>query len=420
MRRRWETDPKSAVDGRLSSWKSWPAFDATPPDISGRGVAKYGQRFKWGPLHLTAAELDPLRRQGDALMDAALAEVGGRPCDDALAALQAAAAHRGNGAAAAVLRQALDVPAWVDWDRIERGQRVFVRYLPHAGLSLFYISLVGGFSSGAIVKVLAATGKLGGSPHSAMVRLVDTVLFVVDVMVGGRSSLKPGGRGWCAALRVRALHSAVRARLKASEASWDSAGHRGVAINQEDMCTTLLAFTHFVLVGISALGGSVSKEDREDYLHCWRYVGYLFGVDEVYNPCTSEETAKARLESVFMHIVEPDEGSRSLAKSLLAAPGGGSQESRAFLMRCALCRAFIGDGLADALELPNERPRRVVAILAFLRVYVFCLEAPLLGTLVAWFHVALLRLAQRLSAGGTRRHSIRRHQGESAKKCPFQ
>mmetsp|Transcript_14204 Transcript_14204/g.49414 ORF Transcript_14204/g.49414 Transcript_14204/m.49414 type:complete len:90 (-) Transcript_14204:47-316(-) len=89
-------------------------------------------------------------------------------------------------------------------------------------------------------------------------------------------------------------------------------------------------------------------------------------------------------------------------------------------MRCALCRAFIGDGLADALELPNERPRRVVAILAFLRVYVFCLEAPLLGTLVAWFHVALLRLAQRLSAGGTRRHSIRRHQGESAKKCPFQ
>jgi hypothetical protein len=47
------------------------------------------------------------------------------------------------------------VPSWVNWEKIQRGQQVFTQYMPLCGLTLFYLSLVGGFSAPLITKVLA-------------------------------------------------------------------------------------------------------------------------------------------------------------------------------------------------------------------------------------------------------------------------
>jgi len=57
--------------------------------------------------------------------------------------------------------------------------------------------------------------------------------------------------------------------------------------------------------------------DQEAYLHLWRYIGWLLGVSEANNPCCSAMSAKAWLESIIMHILEPDEDSIAVAHHLL-------------------------------------------------------------------------------------------------------
>ena len=54
------------------------------------------------------------------------------------------------------------------------------------------------------------------------------------------------------------------------------------------------------------------------------------------------------LESIVMHLLEPDKHSVAVAHHLLKAPGAS-----AWSYRAVLCRRFLGDPLADALQLPQ-------------------------------------------------------------------
>jgi hypothetical protein len=60
------------------------------------------------------------------------------------------------------------VPDWVDWAQLERGQDVFVVHAPAAALSLYYLSLVGGFSAPLITRVLRATAYLTAPPKQVI------------------------------------------------------------------------------------------------------------------------------------------------------------------------------------------------------------------------------------------------------------
>ncbi len=54
----------------------------------------------------------------------------------------------------------------------------------------------------------------------------------------------------------------------------------GRPMNQFDLAMTNLAFSSVVLLGIRALGIFPSKQETESFLHFWRYVGWLMGIDE--------------------------------------------------------------------------------------------------------------------------------------------
>lgn len=133
-----------------------------------------------------------------------------------------------------------------------------------AGCSLFYRSLVGGFSIPQIVQVLIATRYLvpssGNNTQQSIERdrkrtferLLDTGGFVASCFAPTSStdsdnilsaaSLRPGGKGWDAALRVRVLHAKVRRSLlratkidegtEQSIPSWDI-DKNGIPINQK-------------------------------------------------------------------------------------------------------------------------------------------------------------------------------------------
>jgi hypothetical protein len=230
-----------------------------------------------------------------------------------------------------------NVPCWVDFDQIQRGIDVFLAYLPAAGCALFHRSLVGGFSIPRIARVLVATRYLVPSPPGAVAvaatpppedggagggseraiddrdrrrsaeRLLDTGGFLACCFAppippsssssssspgapatasSAAASLRPGGRGWEAALRVRILHAKVRRSLllrgrggSGADDAWD-VDENGVPINQEDVAATLLAFSVNVLLGIEiSAGRPLDATDQRDYLALWRYLGWLLGVD---------------------------------------------------------------------------------------------------------------------------------------------
>lgn len=350
----------------------WPdaEFAATPADAVGRNVRKYFLHFQWTPAHLTSAELMARRVEGDVAMDAAL-----------LAILSSGGLEKATATsqeAAALWRDMSTVPAWVDWPTIARGQRFLQHALPLASTSLFFVSLLGGYSSGAIVKVLVATGYLS-HPRRAFRRLLETFSFVCGVGL----DVTPGSDGWRRCAQVRVIHAAVRRRLP------KVAGHRGVAVNQEDLCVTLLAFSYLVVYGVERLGCRVDSDDREAYIHLWRYVGYLLGVDDRYNPCLSFSTARTHLESIVVHIVQPDDHSRQLVDCLLRIyPGSHAPE---------IFRYLVQDDLADDLHVPKRRlPSLRFAIFAVLtRCYAIALRLPLVARVLSACHVGIMRLVVR-------------------------
>jgi hypothetical protein len=140
------------------------------------------------------------------------------------------------------MRLLSEAPAWVDWERVARGQRFYLANAAAVGMVLFNLSLVGGYSAPKINRVLSGTGYLRSSLSSTYRRLAETGVMIFDCMNGGPASLRPSGRGFRSAIRVRFLHARVRAHLTRSAVKY-SIERDGVPINQEDLQVTQLAFS---------------------------------------------------------------------------------------------------------------------------------------------------------------------------------
>lgn len=404
----------SIWDAQTAEHRYTPEFPSRRPPQGADVVSHYGQSFVWTADHWHKADLEPLRKLGDREMDDLLDELDLSPRDDVITALRKAAAASPRGGAARFMDDMSSPPTWVDWTLIAHGQGVFTRYLVPASVSLYNVSLVAGFSIPKVTKVLEQSGYLVGSPHAAMRRLFETGLLLVD-STATEGALRPGGAGWCTALRVRALHAKVRRRLLRksrtvhSEAlsphasTWD-VDEYGVPINQEDMAATLLAFSYNVLIGIEVLRGDVPlpEDDQVAYLHLWRYLGHLLGVRDDLNPCSRGVSgAKAFLESVVVHLLEPDDLSRRVATSLLRAPLAvkGMSEGRVeagYMRNASVTRLMVGDELGDALGLPFDVGARTSALryLRLVRLYTRACSTWLLGDVLQACHRLMLRAVQ--------------------------
>jgi hypothetical protein len=325
--------------GSYKTWDNEAGERQADPQV-GDAVGKLGRYFEWSHLHSTTEQLNKWRRIGDPKADALLERRQLAPGDDIMPHLDG--------------EEFSAFPDWVDWESVRRGQRTWVRFLPQVSVTLFYVSLVGGFSAPKITEVLSSTGYLTGTKRQIITRIRDTGYMLFACMCDG--GLRPGASGWTATLRVRFLHARVRARLlnrnrsrtgdsgadkgndsgegqgkrngggKAAEGASDNEGNRtadphadqlkapwsvedfGVPINQEDMAVTLLAFSVNVLAGIERImRRPLSAREQDDYIHLWRLIGWLIGLADECNPCQSTACATARMDSIIMHIITPDD-----------------------------------------------------------------------------------------------------------------
>jgi len=337
------------------------------------------------------------------------------------------------------------LPRWVDVEQLKRGQQVLLTYLPAISSSLFYRSLIPGFSIPKIAAVLSETAYLAPPSDRTRIRhrLTDTGALLAAIGTNATSTdtatdddddtrvqtLLPGGDGWRTALHVRVLHAKVRRALllkgsavstsssspkrsgcngksqntnensrkknnggendtgsSRNSSSWD-VHDNGVPINQEDAAATLLAFSANALLGVEMiLGFPLPRYEREAFLALWRYVGWLLGVPTIHDledddgktgagsakrplrpldPCgpgwyaanrpDAVDHSYAVLQSVIFHLLDPDDSSRVIAHHLLRM--GRSQDEKNgddnwYYFRSLQCRRFVGDPLADALNLP--------------------------------------------------------------------
>lgn len=253
----------------------------------------------------------------------------------------------------ALVEEAKVMPVWVDESRLARaGQLLFRSGIP-GGIALGAKSLLSSYTSPAGNKPLVWSGQLQSKIPR---RLAETAKFVAAV--AQPNGIKAGREGFLITLKVRLIHSQIR-RLIHQRGQWPTE-RWGAPINQHDMVGAILLFSNAWLDGIEALGIQVTKEEAEDYMHLWRYVGHILGVEHDLLPATRAEGF--RLGSIIeLTQGPPDEDSRALVRAFLDHPLETAQtenERRAIAMRmnayAGIVRYLLGASTADALGLPRD------------------------------------------------------------------
>ncbi|KAF9960685.1 hypothetical protein BGZ72_006255 [Mortierella alpina] len=353
----------------------------------GQRITHWGIDIIWTENHLPASRLDQLRKLGDPLADDALTALEIKPGEDALEALLEYTARpdheQRSPAPQQLLTQVMTVPDWVDWDRLQRGQQVYWRYCLFINIVLIHFTLATGFSATKVMKVMHSTGYFSGEKTKQ--RILETAQFVYDV-VHSLDYLQPGsGLAWKSIVQIRLLHSGVRTRLlKLSRAhpKYYSLKEHGVPINQEDMLGTLFSLSSSMWwVMEKKLDVHMTTQEREDYLHLWRYVGYVMGLDDIFGVTQTPERASACHESIILHLYRPDAESGRLCSTMFRnldlQPSQFSKIIKAigllerYKIHLALTEYLLGPEMWKANGMPSSSRRyRAVKDLIFYILYI--------------------------------------------------
>ncbi|MGB1276074.1 MAG: oxygenase MpaB family protein, partial [Nannocystaceae bacterium] len=251
--------------------------------------------------------LVPYLWRGDPLADAVIADGAAQ---EVLAACQSpdeAYAQSVQNLA----RSVCEVPAWVDWPRIARAGELFYRAGVLGGLVLGLRSLIAGYAAPDGNKPLVFSGRLAEQTPR---RVAETSRFVTEACRPG--GMRVGASGWAITVRVRLMHAKVRA-LISQTGRWQPEAW-GLPINQHDMLATNLLFSSVFVDGLRILGLAVSNQDAADYMHLWRYIGWVMGVEPALLPADWHDAT--RLEAVIQATQRPpDDDSRALVDALIQA-----------------------------------------------------------------------------------------------------
>jgi hypothetical protein len=300
------------------------------------------------------AALDQLGKEGRRLLNAGLADgldsLGPRP----------------PAAMAALLRQAEELPSWVDPAMLARGETA-AHSVPRVWFELSGISsaLVHTYTSPAIARLLVQTGKLTAM---APRRLVETGMWVFQATAPG--GLLRGAPGYVATIQVRLLHA--RMRSAALKHGWDSS-EWGTPISQVDVARTWLDFTLTPFHALAVAGiGLTEAEDRDLYAY-WSYIAYLLGLDEGFSRDVVDEKSAQELQDLLdSTTAPPDDDSRALTAAMVGAQVEAlSAGPRPLMSKPALedlihglLRRSFGDELADGLGIPPSNASAFLPLIA--------------------------------------------------------
>lgn len=184
------------------------------------------------------------------------------------------------------------LPKWADPTKVKEGEKLFSLYGPEIFMLLNVSSLPLCYTCAKGAQVLYDTGRLlshNGDIDPLARRLMETAQMVVNVLAEG--GLSPNGKGVITLQKVRLIHASIRYYLKHKQydnKEWDT-DKFGEPINQEDLAGTLMSFGPVIISGLKRLNVQLSDEQIDNYMHCWKVVGYLMGIENRLLPNTYEE-----------------------------------------------------------------------------------------------------------------------------------
>lgn len=296
----------------------------------------------------------------------------------------------------AFFKETAELPEWADKDMLKFGQQVYVQHGLLVGMLLFYKSLPECYTGAKGAAVLLSSARLneksGSQDHFAR-RLAETGLFIYQAMMPG--AMLPHGKGIRAAQKVRLIHAVIRYFIK--KHGWDSE-KLGEPINQEDMAGTLMSFSALVLEGLDILGVRFDDTETESYIHCWRVIGHIMGVQEDLIPKNAKD-ALALGHAVIDHQKAKSTAGTSLTEALIIfcnkkAPPFINKEFHIKMMRF-----LMGDELSLLLNLELIPMGKVKifkkSILIYIRVREFTEKVLLFALPIALIDRLLLKLSIR-------------------------
>ncbi|KAK3387623.1 tat pathway signal sequence [Podospora didyma] len=293
------------------------------------------------------------------------------------------------------------VPGWVNWEQIERGQKVFYRYAGPSIVALTFQSLLGGMGGQRVVETLTRTGGFRGDV--ARRRLLDTFQHILDIThsidsvqpVDGATG-KEGGKGFASSLRVRLLHASVRRRilqLQTKTPAYYDVDTFGIPISDLDSISTVLAFSATLIwIGFPRQGIFLREAEIADYMALWRWVAHLLGTPT--DAFATPSRAKAMMESLMLSEIAPSATSQTLANNIIA----GLQNTPPTYASADFLRAeahwLNGHELADALAI--ARPPVFYTVLVAGQCLFFMALCYGKRLIPAWDRADIRRLRRRL------------------------
>ncbi len=304
---------------------------------------------------------------GDPLADAVVGDISALPPDEVHAMLARALddpTAKPPGVPDSLrefLDQANDVPEWYDPGRAMTASRAFLRNSDIVLAALVGGSIVEGFST-----LISKSFRIRGRVTTAGVRRLkqNGMQLVEQYLPGG---MDPGGDGWRLTLRVRLVHAQSRYFLAGSD-EWNHDKY-GMPISGANMLLAGAAFSGRLMRHVATLGGDFTQEEREAYVHVWRYTGLLMGIPE--EILFHDEASSLRAFDVGAMCEPPaDEDAIIMANSIVnSAPviiGVSEPVKRRKLAKVVTqaSRELIGDELADTFLFPSQR-RKVIPWMRF-------------------------------------------------------
>ena len=244
------------------------------------------------------------------------------------------------------------VPDWFDPRLAHAGSRAFFRNPEIVLAGLVTGAILEGFST-LISKSFRIRGRL---MENGVRRLKQNNLQLFEQFLPG--GLEPGGDGWRLNIRIRLVHAQVRRMLGTVE-EWDEEKY-GVPLSAAHMLLGATAFSGRLMQHVQRLGGGFNREERDGYVHAWRYSGILMGIPETI--MFHDEASSLRIfEIARLCEPPPDEDGIMMAHSIINSTPIvlGLNEHTARRKEAdrlyRIARELIGTELADQLMLPSAR-----------------------------------------------------------------
>lgn len=238
------------------------------------------------------------------------------------------------------------LPPWADQQQLAIAQQLFTRNGWQVAMGLFCSSLPQAYACAHGAHVITQTQ---GMTKHVKQRVFETAQFLFDVMDEG--ALKPSGQGVRTAQKVRLMHATVRHLLiKRPDPKWN-AELRGQPINQEDLAGTLMTFSIVTLDSLRLLGVPYSPQEADAWLHAWKVVGFLLGIDAELLPIDLLD-AQELMEAIRDRQWRASEDGRELIRPLVEMMESYFPGIPLDGLPNALVRTLSGDVCADLLGLP--------------------------------------------------------------------